>query len=267
MIRILIADRHACTRAGYRSYLSGSLRGAHVGEAVTSGDVLKQLVENAWDLLMLDVEFVAQSNFRLLEEVRSVRPTMRILVTSGLSDAQWERPLLLAGVDGYLSKARSRRDVLDMVGGTLSRRVSERQILPPRGCDTPRRESDSQSLHDCLSLREFQILCQLALGRRLSDMASQLSISVKTVSTYRVRLLRKMGLTRNAELTHYALRNGLIAYAPLGEDDWDQLAPRTRARAALQIPRPIHINRAAFTLGESVSGGGPLDRRPHVVVR
>ena len=91
MIRILIADRHACTRAGYRSYLSGSLRGAHVGEAVTSGDVLKQLVENAWDLLMLDVEFVAQSNFRLLEEVRSVRPTMRILVTSGLSDAQWER--------------------------------------------------------------------------------------------------------------------------------------------------------------------------------
>jgi DNA-binding NarL/FixJ family response regulator len=168
---------------------------------------------------MLDVQFIVQSSFGLLQDVRAAHPGVRILVTSGLSDIQWERPLLLAGVDGYLSKSRSREQVRESVRDALDRRTSTAKDPSPSPARTARsRPPVSRFLHDRLSLREFQILCQVAAGRRLTETASRLGISLKSVSTYRRRLLDKMGFDRNAELIHYALRNGLIPHVRCDEN-------------------------------------------------
>ncbi len=238
MIRVLISDLHACTRAGYRKFLSAHFPGAHLGEAVACQDILTQLGEQSWDLLMLDVEFVAQSKFRILRDVQSYHPTVRILVTSGLSDALWERRTLLAGAVGYLSKALPRQGVLDVVCRVLSRRIAEGKHRMQSGTRAaPAQEFEPPELHDCLSLREYQILCLLAKGKPLSEIASQLSISVKTVSTYRLRLLGKMGLTRNAQITQYALQNGLIAHGQMGELDRHRHARGGLLCAALPASR------------------------------
>ncbi len=217
MIRILIADRHPCTRAGYRNYLSTDCFSPQAGEASDPDDILGQLTTQSWDLLMLDMQFLVQSRLSLLKDARSASRTVRILITSGLSDAQWARPLMQAGVDGYISKSCSREEVVRTVRNVLDRRTAANDAVEPAHGHNAASPKPIGRLHDSLSLREFQILCQVATGRRLADTASQLGISVKTVSTYRMRLLEKMGFSRNAEITYYALRHGLIPFARLGD--------------------------------------------------
>jgi len=209
MARILIADDHAMIRAGLRQWLDQDRSVDAIAEASTGAETLQQLRDGHWDLVILDINMPDRSGIDILRHIRSGHPDTRVLVISGFSEKQYAINVLRAGAAGYLAKDQAPEEFMRAVHTVLAGRrfvsaaLSEMLVS---ALDEP----TEQPLHASLSQREFQILCKLAVGRSVSEIAQELFISVKTVSTYRARVLEKMKLTTNADLTTYALRNGLV---------------------------------------------------------
>ncbi|MFZ1903783.1 MAG: response regulator transcription factor [Steroidobacteraceae bacterium] len=209
MATVLIADDHAMLRTGLRHYLEQDTSITDIGEAATGADTLQQLRDGRWDLVILDINMPDRSGIDVLRHIRSGHPETRVLVMSGFSEKQYAINVLRAGASGYLAKDQAPEEFMRAVHAVLagrrfvSARLSEMLI-------TALDEPGDKPLHAALSEREFQILCKLAVGRSVSEIAHELFISVKTVSTYRARVLEKMHLDTNADLTAYALRNGLV---------------------------------------------------------
>ncbi|MFZ1098551.1 MAG: response regulator transcription factor [Steroidobacteraceae bacterium] len=209
MATVLIADDHAMLRTGLRHYLEQDTSITNIGEAATGADTLQQLRDGRWDLVILDINMPDRSGIDVLRHIRSGHPETRVLVMSGFSEKQYAINVLRAGASGYLAKDQAPEEFMRAVHAVLagrrfvSARLSEMLI-------TALEEPGDKPLHAALSEREFQILCKLAVGRSVSEIAHELFISVKTVSTYRARVLEKMHLDTNADLTAYALRNGLV---------------------------------------------------------
>jgi two-component system, NarL family, invasion response regulator UvrY len=209
MASVLIADDHAMLRTGLRHYLEQDSSITAIGEAATGADTLQQLRDGQWDLVILDINMPDRSGIDILRHIRAGHPETRVLVMSGFSEKQYAINVLRAGAAGYLAKDQAPEEFMRAVHAVLagrrfvSARLSEMLI-------TALDEPADKPLHAALSEREFQILCKLAVGRSVSEIAQELFISVKTVSTYRARVLEKMHLDTNADLTAYALRNGLV---------------------------------------------------------
>jgi two-component system, NarL family, invasion response regulator UvrY len=209
MANVLIADDHAMLRTGLRHYLEQDSSVTAIGEAATGAETLQQLRDGQWDLVILDINMPDRSGIDILRHIRSGHPETRVLVMSGFSEKQYAINVLRAGAAGYLAKDQAPEEFMRAVHAVLggrrfvSARLSEMLI-------TALDEPADKPLHAALSEREFQILCKLAVGRSVSEIAQELFISVKTVSTYRARVLEKMHLDTNADLTAYALRNGLV---------------------------------------------------------
>jgi two-component system, NarL family, invasion response regulator UvrY len=209
MATVLIADDHAMLRTGLRHYLEQDAAVTSIGEAATGADTLQQLRDGQWDLVILDINMPDRSGIDILRHIRAGHPATRVLVMSGFSEKQYAINVLRAGASGYLAKDQAPEEFMRAVHAVLagrrfvSARLSEMLI-------TALDEPADKPLHAALSEREFQILCKLAVGRSVSEIAQELFISVKTVSTYRARVLEKMHLDTNADLTAYALRNGLV---------------------------------------------------------
>jgi two-component system, NarL family, invasion response regulator UvrY len=209
MASVLIADDHAMLRTGLRHYLEQDSAITAIGEAATGDDTLQQLRDGQWDLVILDINMPDRSGIDILRHIRSGHPNTRVLVMSGFSEKQYAINVLRAGASGYLAKDQAPEEFMRAVHAVLagrrfvSARLSEMLL-------TALDEPADKPLHAALSEREFQILCKLAVGRSVSEIAQELFISVKTVSTYRARVLEKMHLETNADLTAYALRNGLV---------------------------------------------------------
>lgn len=209
MARVLVADDHAMIRAGLRQWLEQDRSIEAISEASTGAETLQQLRDGRWDLVILDINMPDRSGIDILRHIRSGYPDTRVLVISGFSEKQYAINVLRAGAAGYLAKDQAPEEFMRAVHTVLAGRrfvsaaLSEMLVS---ALDEP----TEQPLHASLSQREFQILCKLAVGRSVSEIAQELFISVKTVSTYRARVLEKMKLTTNADLTTYALRNGLV---------------------------------------------------------
>ena len=210
MARVLIADDHAVVRAGLRQYLAEDAAIREIGEAATGDETLDRLRQSPWDLLVLDINMPDRSGLDILRHVRAGYPDLRVLVLSGFPERQYAINVLRAGAHGYLEKESAPEELMKAVRTVLAGRryvsptMSELLIeeIDGSGGDSP--------LHRQLSEREFQIFCKLAGGSAVSDIARELRLSVKTVSTYRSRVLEKMKFKTNADITTYALRNGLI---------------------------------------------------------
>lgn len=210
MSRVLIADDHAVTRAGYRQYLETEAAVSEVGEASSGNDALNKLRQSSWNLLLMDLYMPNRSGLDVLSRVVVGHPQVRVLIMSGLPEEQYARNVLRAGASGYLSKGGSQDEFLNAVRIVLQgRRYVSPQLAESMAADieSPR---DHESVHAQLSNREFQIFWKLASGTSVSGIAAELSLSVKTVSTYRTRVLEKMQFHSNADMTAYALRTGLI---------------------------------------------------------
>ncbi|HEX9474771.1 MAG TPA: response regulator transcription factor [Steroidobacteraceae bacterium] len=209
MTRVLIADDHAVVRAGLRQFLEADQSIREIGEAATGRETLEQLRLGKWDLLLLDINMPDRSGLDVLRQVRSTHPETRVLVLSGFPERQYAVNVLRAGAGGFLSKESAPEELLKAVRTVLAgRRYVSSALAELLVSDL---DGDAQQpLHTKLSEREFQILCKLAAGRAVSEIASELCISVKTVSTYRTRVLQKMNFKTNADLTAYALHNALI---------------------------------------------------------
>ena len=211
MSRVLIADDHAVVRAGYKQFLEAEPSITEIGEAASGSETLNALRRKEWDLLLMDIHMPDRSGLDILKHVTSSYPDVRVLIMSGLPEEQYARNVLRAGASGYLSKDGSPEELLKAVRIVLNgRRYVSAALAESMAADLENPRDQNQPLHTALSTREFQIFCKLAAGAAVNRIADELSLSVKTVSTYRSRILEKMSFTSNADMTSYAMRNGLI---------------------------------------------------------
>jgi DNA-binding NarL/FixJ family response regulator len=209
MLRILIADDHALVRAALKRFLEEEGTFYEVGESGSGSQTLDRLRESHWHVVVLDINMPDRSGIDVLRYIRSGHPETRVLVLSGFPERQYAVHALRAGASGYLSKEAPPEELLKAIQTVAGgRRYVSAALAELLAADL---SGDSeQPLHAKLSTREFQILRKLAAGMSVSEIGKELSLSVKTVSTYRSRILEKMALRTNADLTSYALKNGLI---------------------------------------------------------
>ena len=211
MSRVLIADDHAVVRAGFKQFLEADASINAVGEAASGNETLDQLREQEWDLVLLDIHMPDRSGLDILRHIQTGHPGVRVLVMSGLPEQQYAVNVLRAGASGYLSKGGSSEELLKAVRTVLvGRRYVSASLAESMAADLESTHDQNQPLHERSSVREFQIFGKLAAGAGVGEIADELSLSVKTVSTYRSRILEKMNFSSNADMTAYALRNGLI---------------------------------------------------------
>jgi DNA-binding NarL/FixJ family response regulator len=209
MAKVLIADDHALVRAGLRQFLEQDPQVTEIGEAISGSNTLDLLRAKSWDLLLLDIFMPDRSGLDILARVRALHPATKVLVLSGYPERQYAISVLRSGANGFLSKESAPEELSKAVKTVLSgRRYVSAALADFLVSDL---DADvTKPLHAALSEREFQTLCKLAAGRSVSEIANELCISVKTVSTYRSRILQKTSFKTNADLTSYALRTGLI---------------------------------------------------------
>lgn len=209
MIHVGIVDDHAVVRAGLRELLSGCTDMRLVGEAANGREAIELLNSISLDVLMLDLMMPGQSGHDLLAQIRAKAPDMAVLILSGYPEEVYAPIMISQGASGYLDKNCS----LDIVPDAIRTVAQGRSYLTPAVAQSLMHRtigSPELALHEELSIREFQVLLKLASGKKTHTISRELLISGKTISTYRTRLLRKLGLTSNADLTYYALKNRLI---------------------------------------------------------
>ncbi|HKE43321.1 MAG TPA: response regulator transcription factor [Steroidobacteraceae bacterium] len=209
MARVLIADDHAVVRAGLKQFLVEDRAISAIGEAATGRETLDRLRAENWDLVILDIGMPDRSGIDILQQIRSVHDRTRVLVLSGYPERQYALNVLRAGASGFIEKGTAPEELLRAVRAVLQGRRYVSSTLAEQLVGELDGEAD-KPLHARLSEREFQVFCKLAAGRAVSEIATELCLSVKTVSTYRSRILQKMSFETNADLTSYALRNQLI---------------------------------------------------------
>ena len=209
MTRILMADDHPIVRRGLRQILSEDSGITEVGEATTAMDVMRLLRESEWDAVILDVNLPDRSGLDILREIRERTPTLPVLILSMHPEDQFAVRVLKAGASGYLNKDSAPDELLKAVRRILS---GCRYISPTLAEQLAVALTDNSDKppHERLSDREYLVLCRIASGRTVTEIAEELQLSVKTISTYRTRILEKMSLRTSAELTSYAVRAGLV---------------------------------------------------------
>ena len=209
MVRVLIADDHALIRSGLMQLLQEDRSIREMGEAATGEQTLDRLRESRWDLLLLDINMPDRSGLDILRTVRDSHPDTKVLVLSGFSERQYGLSAFKAGASGYLPKECAPDELLLATRTVLRGRRYVSSELAEMLASNPQSAND-RPLHDVLSQREFQIFHKIAAGRAVSAIGKELCLSVKTISTYRSRILEKMNMVSNADITTYALRNQLI---------------------------------------------------------
>ncbi len=209
MIRILIADDHTILRQGLKQILADDIPSAKFGEAGGAAEALALLHKQRWEVLVLDINMPGRNGFEVLDEVRRNFPLLPVLVLSSTPEDQIGLRAIKAGAAGYLNKQTAPEQLVDAVRKLL---VGEQFISPAlaqklvadlrRGTGGPR--------HESLSDRELQVCKMSAAGRSVKEIAAELSLSAKTISTFRSRVFEKLGLRNDAELARYAQEHGLM---------------------------------------------------------
>lgn len=209
MPKILIADDHAVVRKGFKQLLLEDRAQFEVREAATGRETLDRLREQKWDLLVLDINMPDRSGIDILRQIHASYPAMRVLILSAFPERQYAVNVLRSGANGYLNKDMAPEELVNAVKTVLSGRRYVSAALAELLVTELDNDSEKPA-HMQLSEREFQIFCKLANGTSVSAIGAELCLSVKTISTYRSRLMEKMGFKSNADITAYALRNQLI---------------------------------------------------------
>jgi len=209
MIRVLICDDHAIVRQGLRQIIDEQPEMNTVAEAGGYPEVMKQLRDHEADLMLLDISMPGKNGIEILKLVKKEFPKLVVLVLSMYPEDQYAVRAIRAGASGYLTKQSAADQLINAIRQISAGRKYITPELAQALANTLGRDADAMP-HETLSDREYQTLCLIAAGKTLSQIAEELSLSAKTVSVYRARLLEKMGLKNNAELTHYALKHGLV---------------------------------------------------------
>jgi DNA-binding NarL/FixJ family response regulator len=210
-MKVLIADDHAVVRRGVRQILSDSFKTLLIGEAQNSQEILKLVREQDWDIAVLDISMPGRNGLEALKELKQVRPKLPVLILTTHSEEQYAMRVLKAGAAGYMTKESAPERLIEAIrkiiegGKYISSSLAE--ILAANvGTDAEKQP------HENLSDREYEVLYLIASGKTVGEIADELSLSVKTISTYRTRILEKMVMKTTAQLTHYVISNNLTDY-------------------------------------------------------
>lgn len=208
-MKILIADDHAIVRKGLIQILREEFPVAEVTEVAHSNEVLEEVKKQKWDVILLDISMPGQNGIEILKQIRANGIKTPVLMLSMHSEEQYAVRVLKAGASGFLNKQSATDELLIAVHKVLSGRKYITSSLAEKLADSLR-ENDEKPTHEHLSDREMQVLQLIAIGKTVSEIAEEISLSVNTISTYRTRILEKMNLHNSAELMRYALDNNLV---------------------------------------------------------
>lgn len=207
--RILIADDHSAIRSGVQLILNNSFKNIEFGEATQAQEVMDLLDKSLWDILILDINLPGRNGFDILKSIKDAKNPVKVLVFSMHQEEQVAIRALKLGAYGYLSKDAADKELVTAITKLLAGKkyitptVSELMVMQ---LENPM----DKAAHELLSDREYQTILLMASGKTVSQIAAELSLSVATISTYRARILEKMGMKNNAQLTRYVLEHNLL---------------------------------------------------------
>ena len=210
MIRIAIVDDHAMVRAGLRQFFAEQIDFQVVAEATSGREAVDIVRKGGVDVIVMDISMPDQSGVDALVAIKARAPELPVLILSGFPEAHYATTLLRQGASGYLNKDCDPEEIVNAIRTVCRGRKYVSAGLAEQLADNLGGEGGLKPLHELLSKRELQVFLRLAKGEAVGHMAVSLSLSVKTVSTHRARVMEKMGLASNSDLTYYALKNGLI---------------------------------------------------------
>lgn len=209
MIRILIADDHIIVRKGLRQILLEEFPSAIIEEVGDAEDMIKKILSSEWDVVISDLSMPGRSGLEALQQIKQINPTLPVLILSIHPEEQYALRVLKSGAAGYLSKDMAPEELVNAVHRVM---LGKKYITPSiaEKLVAAIDQDPDKAPHEYLSDREFSVLKSLAAGKSVSEIAESLFLSVTTVSTYRARLMAKMNMKNNADLTMYALENKLL---------------------------------------------------------
>ncbi len=208
-MKFLIADDHAIVRKGLVQMLREEFSSAEITEVSNSNEVLDQTSKQIWDVILLDISMPGRNGIETLKQIRANGIKAPILMLSMHPEDQYALRVLKAGASGFLNKESATDELLEAVHKVLSGRKYISAAVAEKLAETMG-DGGKGPTHDLLSDREMQVLQRIASGKTVSEIAEEISLSVNTISTYRTRILEKLNLNNNAELTRYALDNKLV---------------------------------------------------------
>jgi DNA-binding NarL/FixJ family response regulator len=209
MVRILLVDDHAVVRDGIKRIFDERPGEAIFGEAASAQEALKLIREELWDVVVLDISLGGRNGLEVLKETKKIHPKLPVLILSMHSEEQYARRAFKAGASGYITKSSSRTEIVNSINKVIMGRkyvspvFAEKLVVDiERGIDGPP--------HAILSDREFEVMRLIGSGKTVTEIAEMLSLSDRTISTYRARILEKMKMKTNAELIRYVIENKLV---------------------------------------------------------
>jgi len=209
MIKVVVVDDHAVVREGLKRIISENPGMAVTGEAGDGNEAIRVIQSEPCDVVLLDITMPDKSGLDVLKQLHAESPRLPVLVLSMHSEDQYALRVLRAGAAGYLTKESAPAKLVQAIrkvvrgGKYVTSTLAEKLVV---GLDS----DPSKAPHQILSDREYQVLCLIASGKTVGQIAEELALSVKTISTYRVRMLEKLNMKNNAELTRYAIKDGLV---------------------------------------------------------
>jgi two-component system, NarL family, invasion response regulator UvrY len=209
MTKILIADDHTVVRRGLKQILLEEFPFAFIDEVGDAEELIKKVMKNEWDVIISDLSMPGRSGLESLQHIKQYHPKLPVLILSVHPEEQYAIRVLKAGASGYLNKDLAPEELVKAVNCVLSGKKYITASIAEKLASTLDLDGE-KALHEFLSDREFEVLKFLAAGKSVSDIAEQLSLSVTTVSTYRARIMTKMNLKTNADLTLYAIEHKLL---------------------------------------------------------
>lgn len=210
MINIIIADDHAIVRRGLKQILLERYPFVNIAEAGDVETLISEVVKQEWDVVICDMSMPGRSGLDALQQIKQIAPRLPVLIMSMYPEDQYALRVLKAGASGYLGKETIHDDLITAIETV---KLGKRFITPSiaeKLADSFYGGESEKALHEALSDREFDVFKLLASGKPISEIAEQLSLSATTVSTYRSRIMEKMNMRNNAELTRYGIENALI---------------------------------------------------------
>ena len=210
MIRVLISDDHALLRSGVKEIVVRGLKDAICGEAASAEQVLAQVQNHKWDIVILDLSMPGRSGIEVLAELKRLQPKLPVLVLSMHPEDQYGKRVLRAGASGYMNKDVAPDELINAVRKVLAGGRYVSPALAEKLAFDLGTDAAPGPAHEVLSEREFEVLRLIASGKSISEIAEAIHLSVTTVSTYRARILLKMNMTTTAQLMRYGLENHLV---------------------------------------------------------
>jgi len=209
LIRVLIADDHPLLRGGLKHLLQQEPDFGPVGEAENSDQALERIHKEKWDIVVLDIAMPGRSGLETLSEIKKLHAGLPVLMLSMHTEQQFAIRAIKSGASGYITKDNAPAELVRAIRRILTGRKYVSAALAEVLANAVESGEDRPP-HETLSDREFLVVCQIASGKSIAEIAQETSLSAKTISTYRTRALEKMQMRSNAELMRYAIRNGLV---------------------------------------------------------